>query len=567
MTLVFWESTNIENCFVAKIPKNNRFVASLIVLLQNGANLSQNKTMNTLHATNDPIGILWLIQQSGITPALPIYSSSSIGTRRQTTIQDGLQHQTYQEAMRPAATIIAHLQFHLRHEIVHFEFLSRLFAHIDKAVIQDWINAEPTGQYARRYAFLYEFFSNQQLTVPTKLGGNYVDVLNGSQLVVANKADSEKNKRWRVNNNIAGNRYFAPMLVKTEQLLQSAQLDIKAILDELRQTFGEDLLMRSSVWITLGESKASFAIEGEGKQLKRIERFANFMAKNLDQADPLAPQTLATFQQALLGKHSLIKQYGIRQSPVFIGETRQGFNEVVHYIAPPYEDLGHYLDGLAEFMQKTRGQSSVIRSAVMAFGFVYIHPLADGNGRLHRFLFNHVLRQDGITTDTMILPLSKAIIDNAGSLKDYTKILESQSKPLMSLLQDKYYFSKQRHQYNDGIASNLVLDDKSAAEPVWRFLDLTAHVNYLAEVITRVIRHDMQSEAVYLKQHQAAREAIKEYIEMPNDYADRIIRSVQQNNGKLSNKLIKEIPQLTDKALYTTLLNVVTEVFKSKPSA
>lgn len=36
-----------------------------------------------------------------------------------------------------------------------------------------------------------------------------------------------------------------------------------------------------------------------------------------------------------------------------------------------------------------------MRSAVAAFGFVYIHPLADGNGRVHRFLVNDILRRDG----------------------------------------------------------------------------------------------------------------------------------------------------------------------------
>lgn len=36
-------------------------------------------------------------------------------------------------------------------------------------------------------------------------------------------------------------------------------------------------------------------------------------------------------------------------------------------------------------------------SAVASFGFVYIHPLADGNGRVHRFLINDVLRRDEVT--------------------------------------------------------------------------------------------------------------------------------------------------------------------------
>ncbi|WP_413500925.1 hypothetical protein [Psychrobacter maritimus] len=37
--------------------------------------------------------------------------------------------------------------------------------------------------------------------------------------------------------------------------------------------------MRASVWMTLRESKVSFTIEGEGKELERIERFADVMAR------------------------------------------------------------------------------------------------------------------------------------------------------------------------------------------------------------------------------------------------------------------------------------------------
>ncbi len=33
----------------------------------------------------------------------------------------------------------------------------------------------------------------------------------------------------------------------------------------------------------------------------------------------------------------------------------------------------------------------IVSAAILAFGFVYIHPFEDGNGRLHRYLFHHVL--------------------------------------------------------------------------------------------------------------------------------------------------------------------------------
>lgn len=512
------------------------------------------------HNKQDPIGIMWLIQHTNICPVLPIYSSSSIGTRRQTDCQNGFVHQVYQESMRPDGSIIAHLQFHFRHEIMHLEFLSRLFNDIDSRLIQDWVDSEPTGQYARRCAFLYEFLTDKTLIAPENIGGNYIDVLDTKKLVTASKPYIEKNKKWRVNNNIAGTKAFAPMLVKTDGFMTASSLDIASMLNQLNDEFGEDLLMRASVWLTLGESKASFAIEGEAKLVKRIERFADFMARYVGQSvQPFSNKTLADYQQHLLGD-TVFTHYGVRQSPVFIGERRFNYDEIVHYIAPPYSQLEDKLKGLTEFMDKTQGQSPIMRSAAIAFSFVYIHPLADGNGRLHRFLFNDILRRDGATEDPLIIPISKAIAGNTRSLKEYSQILEVISKPLMQCMQDNYHFSDKADTYNDGIVSNLVIDELQQAEPVWQFLDLTAHVTYLSKLIEHVITHDMKAESVYLLRHDQAREAIKEIIDMPNDYTDRIIRSFQKNEGKASNKLIKEIPKLAEGDLYPRIIEALKQI-------
>ena len=515
------------------------------------------------HNRGEPIGIMWIIQHTGIEPVLPIYHSSSIGSRRQDFRHNGFVHQVYQSIMRPSATMTAHLQFHLRHEVVHFEFLSRLFTALDGQEIQAWVDEEPTGQYARRCAFLYEFLSVKKLNPPQALGGNYVDAIDDDKLVTASKAFIKKERRWRINNNIAGTQAFAPMLVKTEPFLTASKLDVTTMLYDLNDAFGEDLLMRASVWLTLGESKASFTIEGEGGQIKRIERFADFIAREVGKSDqPFSQQTLARYQRVMMGD-TVLNHFGVRQSPVFIGERRMSFNEIVHYIAPPYEQVPDKLKGLNTFMNATQGQSAVMRSASVAFAFVYIHPLADGNGRLHRFLFNDVLRRDGVTEDPLILPLSKSIVGTPRSLKEYSQVLDVISKPLMQALHGHYNFSLEQQTYADGIVSNLTFNGLDIANPVWRYLDLTGHVIYLAKLIAHVITHDMRNESVYLLRHDQARLAIKDIIDMPNDYADRIIRSFQNHQGQKSNKLMKDIPKLSDKNVYDRIIKALKQVFES----
>ena len=313
--------------------------------------------------------------------------------------------------------------------------------------------------------------------------------------------------------------------------------------------------------MTLRESKSSFAIEGEANQSDRIQRFADVLARRTGEgALPLSDAWLAQLQSEILGRRTTLQQFGIRQSPVFVGELVR-YQEVVHYVAPPAEDMLAMLDGLAVFWDRTQGQSAVMRSAVMAFGFVYIHPLADGNGRVHRFLVNDALRRDGLVKAPMILPVSSLISNDAAERRAYDRILDTISRPLMSALAGFYEFAATQTTYPDGICSNFVFKGEPIARPVWRYLDLTRHVIYLADVLARTIRDDMRKESRYMRNHARARAAIKDIVEMPDLQIDRIIRSIEANQGKLSNVLSKQIPLLAEPGVWETIVQAVTRAF------
>ncbi|WP_372023846.1 hypothetical protein P7L70_21425 [Tistrella mobilis] len=178
-------------------------------------------------ALDDPVGAAWLMRHYGI--ALPgrLPAVSGIGGRRMTQTDGVVSRETWVEAMRPAPHPAAHLQFHLRHEVPHLDFLARLVA------------ASP----------------GQVVKVP----------------------------RWRVNDNLPGTRHFCPILVRRSAVVQAAALDVSALFRELVAEFGVGLLMRAAAWLILRESRASFAIEGEADQATRIQRFADVMARRMGQ--------------------------------------------------------------------------------------------------------------------------------------------------------------------------------------------------------------------------------------------------------------------------------------------
>jgi hypothetical protein len=508
------------------------------------------------------LGGAWLAARYGIELVMPLAVLSRIGGRRTAAqLANGTQAETFVEGMRPSANLRGHLTFHIKHEVLHLELLSRLFERVDAAELVAWIQDEPSGQYSRRTGFLYEWLTGRQLNVHVPLAGSYVDLLDDHKLVAASPGLSVPNRRWRVRDNLPGSPVFCPIVRKTATLNAAIQVDIKSLLNDLSLEFGEDLLMRSAVWMTLRESKSSFAIEREEGQADRIQRFANVLVRRTGEGGlPLNHAALAQLQSEILGPLTTLQQFGLRQSPVFVGEVAR-YQEVVHYIAPPAEDMQAMLNGLAVFWQRTQGQSAVMRSAVLAFGFVYIHPLADGNGRVHRFLVNDALRRDGVVKQPMILPVSSLIASDTTERRAYDRILDTISRPLMGALAGAYEFSATQTAYPDGIRSNFVFKGDSVARPVWRYMDLTQHVIYLADVLTRTVREDMREESRYLRSHAQARASIKDIVEMPDAQIDRLIRSVQANRGQLSNVLLKEIPLLAEPGIWESIVQAVASAF------
>lgn len=504
----------------------------------------------------DWIGYRWLAQRYGVETVQELRTDSNIGKSRATVRENGYVHEQYPAAARPAESLPGHLTFALKHEGIHLELLARLFARVPSGELEAWVAAEPTGQYARRAGFFYEFLTDRQLDFPGVVAGNYVTALDESTYLTSGRPTN--NQRWRVRDNLPGSREFCPMVLRTPTVQQAEQYQCAEHLAALEAEFGVDVLQRSAVWLTIKESRASFAIEHEEQHADRVRRFAAAMERWCGRyADPLSEASLEALQAEILGPRAT--RYGVRRSPVFVGEV-DGFHEVVHYIAPHWNDAPQLLAGLRECATRTAGGAALVRAAVLSFGFVYIHPMADGNGRISRFLVNDVLRRDAAVPEPFILPVSATITSSVIKRRGYDQVLELFSQPFMRRYADAWRFG-QEQQAEDGVRYNLQFDGYEDALSVWRYPDLTDHVEYLADIVRVTIEQEMRKEAGYLRSLRLARERVKQVIEGPDTDIDRIIRSVRDNGGKVSHKLTKEFPMLADEATAAKLVAALQTVF------
>lgn len=505
----------------------------------------------------DWIGYRWLIERYGLTITQPLPVETAVGRTRSTVVEGSSERRTVLEPMRPQATPAAHLAFALKHEGVHLETLSRLFAVLPAAELEPWLREEPQGQYTARTGFLYETLSGRGLDVPDRRSGNYVPVLDPTRELTAPEPDN--NARWRVRDNLLGDARFSPQVYLTPQAKAALGFDVGGRIAELEGQFSRELVMRSAVWLTVKESRASFAIEHEENKHDRIQRFASVLERRTGQsADPLDPANLEELQREILGPDAL--HYGLRLSPVFVGESGRFGQEVVHYIAPAGEDVVSILEGLRSLLTRTRGLSPVARAALLSFGFVYLHPMVDGNGRISRFLINDVLRRDGVLPAPYIVPISAVLQRSDLRPLSYDGALEIFSRAFMRHYQEHWSFGEERHA-PDGIRYNLEFDAYPDALHAWRYPDLTRHVTFLADALELTIDQEMRAEAQYLKQHTAARARLKTIIEGPDPVLDRIIRSVRQSRGLISGKLRAEHPLLERPEVAQDVVRAVREEF------
>ena len=118
------------------------------------------------------VGGAWLAEHYGVQLVMPLLVQSRVGGRRTTQVAQGITTQTYVESMRPTNNLRGHLTFHLKHEVLHLELLWRVFGKIKVQELLDWVADEPSGQYAKRAGFLYEWLTEQELAMKASMAGS-----------------------------------------------------------------------------------------------------------------------------------------------------------------------------------------------------------------------------------------------------------------------------------------------------------------------------------------------------------------------------------------------------------
>lgn len=296
------------------------------------------------------------------------YKLTAIASRHKHVDRDGWRLLTPRH--RPAATLEGHLTFALKYEGVDLNVLKALFEKVCPDEIAAIVRSKPTGRYARRIWFLYEWLTSTQLDVPPLTRASYVDALDGG-LQFAGR--SENSPRHRVRNNLPGTPDFCPLVFRTPWLEEACGIDYGA---QIRRCLANvPAEHRPYVWLACANAEAA------------------------PRDGPKSPRTvLHQWKRGTMGRPSIslsIEEVAVLKTLTPAELTKR------------YPELDATLAGIANFSHRTASIfSPPLIAACLQFGFARATGETNPYEHSHRYLAQKVFAHTGYRDADNMVPVS-----------------------------------------------------------------------------------------------------------------------------------------------------------------
>lgn len=473
-------------------------------------------------------GYAFLIQKFDL-QVLPHWHISETGgyLHQKIVKSDGQVREIFPKEYWPGESYLDHFEFALKYDGINLEILSKVFYKIDADKLALWITDKPQGQYTRRIWYLYEWLKDKKLPIDDLASGNYIDLLKPKEYYTC---QHRMIRRQRIRDNLPGNLKFCPLVRRTKILTEFENSNLSKQCREILSDYPEKLVKRAVSYLYTKETKSSYEIEHITPTATRAERFSSLL-KTAEKDDFVTKEALIELQNRIVDPRYADDNY--RKNQNYVGQTVAWQHEIIHFVPPKPEDLADLMEGLVLCHKKMDASEihPVIHAAVISFGFVFLHPFGDGNGRIHRFLIHNILARHKFTPEGFIFPISAAMINDIDS---YDDALESFSKPLMRLID--YMLAE------DG---KMEVQNQTALH--YRYPDMTKIAEVIFQFIKMTIEKEMVDELDFLKNYDTTKTAIQSIVDMPDQRLDLFIRFCLQNNGILSqNKRKSYFSELSD---------------------
>jgi hypothetical protein len=417
------------------------------------------------------------------------------------------------------ASILDHVLFALKHEPIELAILLEALKRVPGDELLHALAAQRTGGYLRKAAYLWEKANGQVLPLPwDSTGGNYLDLFDRAAYFTGPLW--ERSPKYRINFNGIGPYEFCPVVRRDAALEKRG----RAVLERLRAWVTDPanagILDRVMSWAYLSETRDSYAIENEAPTPDKERAFLDAM-QHLRDRRALDEDYLVELQNVVITTDlKLERAFRGRQNWL----QRGGHGALaVRYLPPPPEAVASLMTGLMRMANSTQGDvPPLVKAALVSFGFVFVHPFMDGNGRVSRLLAHHSLNYVGalpsIGDNPAILPLSVAMNRNES---DYLATLEAFSKPVRQLWDVTY------------IAGNDFVFEFKSSPMVYAHWHADAAAVFVTRCAELALDQSLIDETVFIHAYDRAYEQIDREFDLPNRTINLLIQWIQQNNGRM----------------------------------
>jgi hypothetical protein len=407
-----------------------------------------------------------------------------------------------------------HILFALKHEGTNLPVLSEAMAAIDAEALRTELRRAPNGAYIRKACYLWELFTGGELNDIPPVGGAVVDLFDPARYFTG---PARKNAKWRVSFNGIGTPGYCATIERTPRLVEALGRDTIRRTREFSESLPGALVDRALEWAYLHETQSSFAIERESPSEGRARRFMRLLQQAHDGA-PLNEDYLIQLQQeAITNPHD--QAVSIRHEQNWLADGHRGATGVT-YLPPPPPLAETLLSELLNFTNDhAKAVDPLLMATVVSFGFVFIHPFMDGNGRLSRFLFHKALCMTGALPKGVLLPVSVAMARNE---RDYLDALRGYSKSTRDFWEVSW------------INDDTYAFDFQGSPSIYRFWDATRCAEFATDMADQALEVELKNETEFLARYDRMTAAINARFDVRNSTLSQLVTMCLSNGGVMS---------------------------------
>lgn len=477
-------------------------------------------------------GYAHLIDHYGITAIEPAVSVEVRSVTRKETIGQTI---AIPARLAPAADDrLGHILFAIKHEGINLQVLAQALPAIPEPEIRHAFDASPNSQYLRKACFLWEHFTDQTIhRSKESIKQAYVPLFSPKHYITSH---GERNARWRVTFNGLGSLDYCVTVRRTEALQALLDEGLLRKADEFTESLPKDILNRTLAWAYLHETRDSYAIENEAPSEDKATRFVNLL-KQAHSPRKLDEDYLVDLQNAVISNvFSLAASFRTEQN--YLSNGLRGALGVTY--VPPTPELSRSLMELLMALanQPPEGVDPLVLASIVSFGFVFVHPFMDGNGRLSRFLFHQVLCQRGALKNGLVLPVSIVLRQNES---DYLGVLQEFSEPTRQYWNVTF------------VDENQFLFDFKGHEALYRYWEGTGCAEFMARATKQAIERHLKEETVFLTRYDEIYRRIDQAFDVPNSDLSRLVMFCLDQNGRISNHRRKQYQYKVPEEIFDAL--------------